>query len=329
MTHYTNPPNQSEANMPLRAPGLVLTKSQAACLHAIRNGKVAKSEIAVLAKVDLMKTSAALRTLEQIGLVKQNQEKCWHLTRRGKVCRFKVIPDRLRRNSEVPGAGGRRLLNLLDRPMRGNEIAERLGISHQRVRQLVIKLHAQGYVTFGDEENPFWIIRLTDDRTPLLSRDEERVLSKIPREYVTNAVKIRLAARMPEYKVQEILKGLIVSRFVEEFEGLQGTRVYRLTDAGDRHPQRDLSARRAAEPRLPVESDRVRKVLSTISDSGALRIRDVTELLRLPRQSINALMQYLKRKHLVEKTTSEFEAPYSLTDEGRAALAEMTRRLAA
>ena len=315
--------------MPLKARGLVLTKSQAACLTALRNGKVAKPEIAILAKLDLKKTSAALGTLAQLGMVKQNQKKRWHTTRRGKVCRFKVISDRLRRNSGVPGAGGRRLLNLLDRPMRGNEIVERLGVSYQRVRQLVIKLHAQGYVTFGDEENPFWIIRRTDDRTPLLSRDEEHVLSTIPREYVTNVVKIRLAARMPENKVQKILEGLTVSRFVEEFEGLQGNRVYRLTDAGNSHPQRDLFVRRAAEPRLPVESDRVRKVLSTISDSGALRIRDVTDALRIPRQSINALMQYLKRKHLVEKTTSEFEAPYSLTDEGRAALAEMTRRLAA
>ncbi len=236
--------------MPLKARGLVLTKSQAACLTALRNGKVAKLEIAILAKLDLKKTSAALGTLAQLGMVKQNQKKRWHTTRRGKVCRFKVISDRLRRNSEVPGAGGRRLLNLLDRPMRGNEIVERLGVSHQRVRQLVIKLHAQGYVTFGDEENPFWIIRRTDDRTPLLSRDEEHVLSTIPREYVTNVVKIRLAARMPENKVQKILEGLIVSRFVEEFEGLQGNRVYRLTDAGNSHPQRDLFARRAAEPRL-------------------------------------------------------------------------------
>jgi Mn-dependent DtxR family transcriptional regulator len=70
-------------------------------------------------------------------------------------------------------------------------------------------------------------------------------------------------------------------------------------------------------------------VLSTISDSGALRIRDVTEVLGIPRKSMNALMQYLKRKHLVQKTCSQFEAPYSLTNEGRAALAEMTRRLAA
>jgi Mn-dependent DtxR family transcriptional regulator len=315
--------------MPLKARGLVLTKSHAACLTALRKGKVTKAEIAILAKLDLAKTAAALGALEQLGLVKQNRQKHWHVTRRGKVCRFKVIPDRLRRNSGVLGSSGQRLLNLLDRPMRGNQIAEKLGVSRQRVRQLIIKLHAQGYVTFGDEEKPFWIIRRTDDRTTLLSRAEEHVLSTIPREYMTNIVKIRLAARMPENKIRKILEGLIASRFAEEFEGLQGNRVYRLTDTGNNHPQRDLSARRADEPRLPVESDRVRKVLSTILDSGALRIRDVTDTLRIPRQSTNALMQYLKRKHLVKKTSSEFEAPYSLTDEGRAALAEMTRRLAA
>jgi RIO-like serine/threonine protein kinase len=55
----------------------------------------------------------------------------------------------------------------------------------------------------------------------------------------------------------------------------------------------------------------------------------VTNILRIQRESINALMQYLKRKHLVEKTSQEFNAPYSLTNEGYAALAEMTRRQAA
>jgi hypothetical protein len=42
-----------------------------------------------------------------------------------------------------------------------------------------------------------------------LSRDEEHVLSEIPREYVTTAAKIRLAARMPENKAQKILERLI------------------------------------------------------------------------------------------------------------------------
>jgi predicted transcriptional regulator len=55
----------------------------------------------------------------------------------------------------------------------------------------------------------------------------------------------------------------------------------------------------------------------------------VKNRLKIPRESINALMQYLKRKRLVKKTGQEFDAPYSLTDQGRAALAEMTRRLAA
>ena len=315
--------------MPLKARSLALTKSQAACLIALRNGKVSKPGIAIQAKLDLIKTARALGTLARLRLAKQDQANKWHTTTRGKTFRFKIIPDRLRRNRRIPGPGGRRLLKLLDRPMRGNEIVERLGVSHQRVRQLVIKLHAQGRITFGDLQNPFWIIRRADDRTPLLSRDEEHVLSAIPREYVTNATKIRLAARMPENKVQKILGGLIASRFVEEFEGFQGNRVYRLTEVGKNHPQRDQSARCAAVPRLPVKSDRVRKVLSTILNSGALRIRDVTDVLRIPRKSINALMQYLKRKHLVKKTGPEFEAPYSLTDEGRAALAEMTRRLAA
>ena len=35
---------------------------------------------------------------------------------------------------------------------------------------------------------------------------------------MTNIVKIRLAARMPENKIRKILEGLIASRFVEEFE---------------------------------------------------------------------------------------------------------------
>ena len=165
-----------------------------------------------------------------------------------------------------------------------------------------------------------------DDKTPVLSLDEERVLSAIPPEYATNATKIRLAARMSEKKVQQIFERLIASRFVRACDGFQGNQLYRITAAGLKHPQRGHSARRAQAPRLPVESDRIRKVLSAILDSGALRIRDVTGVLRVPHQSINALMQYLKRKHLVEKVDQEFNAPYSLTDEGRAVLAKMTLR---
>src|SRR6266850_2349042 len=212
--------------MTSRARKLVLTKSQAACLIALRRRKDSKTEIAIQAKLDLTKAANGLRALARLGLARQNQSKRWHTTTSGKACRFKIVPDRPRRNSGLPGPGALRLLQLLDRPMRGGEIAEKLGLSHQRVRQLVIKLHAQGRVSFGNPEKPFWIVMRAGDKTPLLSRDEERVLSAIPREYATNATKIRLATRMPENKVEQILERLIVSRFVEAFEGLQGNRVY-------------------------------------------------------------------------------------------------------
>ena len=276
--------------MPPKARNLVLTKSQAVCLVALQHRKGSKAEIAILAKLDLLKTAAVLRVLMRLGLARQDRTKAWHTTARARTCRFETIPDRPRRNSGVPGPGARRLLEVLDRPMRGREIAEKLGVTHQRVHQLAIRLHAQGRVIFGDPENPSWIVRRTGDKTPFLSRDEERVLSTIPLEYATNATKIRLAARMPENKTQQTLERLIASQFVKACEGFQGKQLYRITAAGLKHPQRAQSVRRAQAPRLPVESDRVRKVLSAILDAGALRIRDVTNDLRVPHQSINALM---------------------------------------
>jgi DNA-binding IclR family transcriptional regulator len=293
----------------------------------IHNGSQPK--IAMEAKLALAKTAATLQTLARLGLAQQDQAKGWRATVRGKTCHFEIVAERPRRNNGLPGPSGRRLLESLDRPMRGSEIVEKLGITHQAVRQLLIKLHAQGRVSFGDPEAPFWMVMRAGDKTSLLSRDEERVLSAIPREYATDAAKIRLAARVPDSKIHQILERLLVRRLVEASNGLMGNRVYRITDAGLQHSQCAPSACRAKAPRLPVESDRIRKVLSTIFDSGELRIIDVTNRLSIPQQSMNALMQYLKRKRLVRKNSRELCTPYSLTAEGLAALAEMTRRRAA
>jgi len=315
--------------MPIKPRNLALTNSQAACLIALRHGNETKPSVAIAARLDVIKAATALTMLARLGLAKQNQAKRWHATARGKICRYNAVPDRLRRRRDVPGIGGLRLLALLDRPMRGSEIAEKLGITHQRVRQLIIKLHAQGDVRLGDRGNIFWMVMRAGDKTRLLSRDEERVLSAIPREYVTDVTKIRLATRMPANKVMSIIDKLDISRLVETSNGLRGDQVYRITTAGLNHPQRARSARLAHELRLPVESDRINKVLSTLSDSSALRIKDLSEMLQIPHQSTNALMQYLKRKHLVEKIGHDLHAPYALTEMGREALVEMTRRQAA
>jgi Mn-dependent DtxR family transcriptional regulator len=315
--------------MTSKARVLVLTESRAACLVALRHHQESKTGIAIRAKLDLGKTATALDELEGLGLAKRGEKNRWHTTGRGRTCRFKTVPDRTRRNSTMPGPGARRLLELLDRPMRGSELAERLGVSLQRVHQLVVKLHAQGRVRFGDPTRILQIVSRSGDKTSLLSHDEERVLSAIPDRYATNAIKIRLAVLLPEKQVQQILEALLLRGFIEALDGLAGDKVYRITAAGLEHPQRGASARRAQAPRLPVESDRVRAVLSVILDEGSLRIRDVRDVLKIPHDSINALMQYLKRKALVQKANQEFNAPYLLTDKGHEALAEMTRRHAA
>jgi DNA-binding MarR family transcriptional regulator len=188
--------------------------------------------------------------------------------------------------------------------MRGRDIADKLRVTYQRVHQLAIRLHAQGHVTFGDPENPLWMVMRAGDKTPLLSLDEERVLSAIPSEYATNAAKIRLAAHMSEDEAHKALERLIAGGFVEACEGFQGHRLYRITAAGLKHPQRDQAARRAQAPRLPADSERIRNVLSAISDSGTLRIKDVADAVGVAHQSINSLIQYLKRKQLVKKNRS-------------------------
>ncbi len=204
-----------------------------------------------------------------------------------------------------------------------------MGITRQGVRQLIIRLHAQGRISFGDPDDPLWLVKRMDDDTPILSRDEERALSALPRDYLTDARRVEVAAGLPEGTIEPILASLIDAGFAEVVDGLQGELMFRVTAAGLEHPQYIRSGRRAPRPPLPVKSDRVRAVMQTISDAGELRIRDVKVLTKIPQRSINALMQYLKRRRLVAKAEDRFDAPYSLTELGSATLAEMTLRRAA
>src|SRR6266849_1207406 len=149
--------NWRSRSMP-RTRNLFLTEPQAACLIALRHGRDAQSKIAIEAKLGLRKATAALRALAELGLAERDQAKGWHATPRGKTCSFNTVPDRPPRRGLLPGPGGRRLLALLDRPMRGRQIVEKLGITHQGVRQLLSKLHAYGHVRFADPGNPFWMV---------------------------------------------------------------------------------------------------------------------------------------------------------------------------
>ena len=307
---------------------IVLTGPQADCLTILRSRSCTIPKLAIEAKIAINKARTTLRKLSELGLTEQDEAKLWTATANGRICRFETIRDQP--NDRSLGPGAQRLLALLDRPLHGRDIARRLGITHQRVRQLILKLHAQGQVTFGDPESPCWLVRRADDNSPTLSRDEERVLSALPRVHATDVRRLRVTAKLSEEKIKAIVGILNAAGLAEAVQGLRSAPVFRITAAGLEHPQYiRFGRRRAPASRLPVQSDRVRRVLQAISEAGAVRIRDLGSLTQIPHRSINALVQYLKRKELVAKAGLEFDAPYALTVQGHAVLAEMTFRQAA
>jgi len=330
----------------------VLTKSQADCLMVLRNPGFSVGRIAVAAKLDLRKAEAAVRKLTELGFAEQGDSRLWLVTTQGETCSFQTTPDRRERRGRPPkpsaqlmldlpdrpiggpayvrpGLSAQRLLDLLDRPMSGRALARELGFSRERVRQLLLRLHAQGRIAFADPDHPSWLIKRADDESPVLFRDETRVLSALPLERAADVAGLTRATKLARGEVDRILEKLIDGGWVEALGGLNGAQAFRIAAAGLEHPQYVHTKRRLPPPHLPVRSDRVRTVLQTIADAEALRIRDVKHLTKIPQKSINALMQYLKRKRLVAKAGDEFDAPYFLTEQGRATLAEMTLRLAA
>lgn len=330
----------------------VLTKSQAACLMVLRDPGFSQRRIAGAAKLDLKKTETALRKLAELGLARRSDSKLWSATKTGETCDFGTVADlRVKKGRPPgpdaqlqfdladrpqrdpgcpqPGPSGRRLLDLLDRPKGASTLAHESGFSRERVGQLLIQLQARGRIIFVDPDHPSWLIKRADDESAVLARDETRVLSAVPAERAADVSSLMMVKTLARCDIERSLDKLLEGGLVEMVESPSGAPAFRLTAAGLEHPQFAPSKRVPPPLRLPVRSDRIRLVLQTISDADALRIRDVKHLTNIPQRSINALMQYLKRKRLVVKIEDGFEAPYRLTKQGGATLAEMSLRRAA
>ena len=73
---------------------LVLTRGQVACLDALRRRSLAKSEIAIEARISLNTTAKELDQLADLGLAKRSQDHRWSITAKGRTCRFKIVPTR-------------------------------------------------------------------------------------------------------------------------------------------------------------------------------------------------------------------------------------------
>ena len=318
--------------MPPAAEAVQLTVSEAACLDAVKDGLDRKTSIAVETKQDLKTVAKALERLRRARLIRRAGSRCWRSTTQARHCAVRVVANPERRSGGksfgalVAGSTAERLLNALDRPMRGIDLVDRLGVTRQRVHQLTVRLHAQGRVRFGDRGNILHIVARSDDPSLLVTRDEERILSALPDEAATTVPRLAAGAGMPSARAKDAVDHLYEKGLVEEDGSSRGYSLYRLAAVGRTHFQRRASARRADPVPLKVKSDRVRSVLSYLAERGEARIKGVRDALGISQASMNALMQYLKRKGLVSKVSRELKAPYALTAEGRDTLREMFRR---
>src|SRR5208282_5149439 len=233
------------------------------CLMVLRNPGFSVGRIAVAAKLDLRKAEAAVRKLTELGFAEQGDSRLWLVTTQGETYSFQTTPDRRERRG---------------RPMSGRALARELGFSRERVRQLLLRLHAQGRIAFADPDHPSWLIKRADDESPVLFRDETRVLSALPLERAADVAGLTRATKLARGEVDRILEKLIDGGWVEALGGLNGAQAFRIAAAGLEHPQYVHTKRRLPPPHLPVRSDRVRTVLQTIADAEALRIRDVKHL---------------------------------------------------
>jgi DNA-binding IclR family transcriptional regulator len=319
----------SDGRWAARPAPAALTASQAACIDALRQGAASHSQIAAAAGLTRHKAWSALLSLASMRLIEHAPGGRWQLTRRGKTGRFRTVSDRSSGGAGKLGRAARRALRALDRPMSATELATRLGVTRQEADRLVADLRAAGRIRLGERHYRMRVIARTDDPTSLLSTAEQRVLSALPAEYATTVDRIEAAARLGEGEARAPLGRLEGLRLVAEEAAAGGQRAYRVTEAGAAHPQYRRAAGQAAPPALPVRSDRACAVLALLAERGHAQIPDVCAALGIARPSVNALLQYLKRKALVLRDAATPGAPYVLTPHGREVLAEMQRRRAA
>jgi DNA-binding IclR family transcriptional regulator len=216
-----------------------------------------------------------------------------------------------------------RLLATVDRPRRERDLARERGISRQMAHQNIVRLLALGLLRSADPDLPTQLVALATDTTLLLRIGEERVLSAFPDGAHTTARNLARRLGQPVEAVLAMLDTLKAHGLAAETPGARVT----LTAAGTAHFQRNASARRAEPWTLPVKSDRVQAVLERLAEAPARTVAIGHEL-GIERHTMNALMQYLKRRGLARKAGDDLFAPHEITDAGRRVAAELSRRMA-
>jgi DNA-binding MarR family transcriptional regulator len=223
------------------------------------------------------------------------------------------------------GKGATRLLLLLDRPRHGPELHRLLGVSRQRVHQVLDDLYERGLIRPADPDNPTFAVARRDDSTLLLRSEQERMLSVFPDGTATTLAKIGKAMGRSGREVAGIAESLLDAGLIENMGRTKRRDLYGLTPMGAAHWQRSSTAVRAGVPPPPFRSDRVFNVLSYLAAHGTAYPREISRALQVRLELIYALIDILKRKNVVRNHGSVRRAPYELTEFGRSLLDERTQ----
>ena len=308
-----------------------LPPAEAACLQVLRAGFGRPTAIALRCGHGADRIGRALAVLTDLRLAKKGEDGVWVLTARGRTVTVTVLPvdgTRGRKPSRavVPGSSAARLLTLLETPRHRADLPGLLGVTRERVRQLVVAQSTAGRIRGAGSQDPIFALALTGDPVVLLTYAQERVLSAFGEDKATTLSRLAMVAHRTPAVMAEIAAFLRDAGLIEATSRAAHGELWRLTPAGRSHWQRLADVPEAEEPPPMFRSGRIANVLAYLAKQGESRTVEVARALDIPAQSMNGLMQYLKRRGVVRVRSDAFRSPYVLTDDGRDLLAAMTRR---
>ncbi|MGO4704244.1 hypothetical protein AB4072_00505 [Microvirga sp. 2MCAF38] len=247
------------------------------------------------------------------------------------------MPD-LTRWYERPTHAG--LLELLSTPKAAPELREQLGVSRQRIEQILRKLIVQKLVirreVLGERGQHVYLRADVEDRetlltrSPLLSDARARLLSSLPPETICRGRDLSEVTRIAHSG--GLLDQLSAQGLIMTFKlGLH--RYAGLTPRGLNHPQYDEAARKALAADLVHDFGPTRtKFLQALSVLGEVYTRDVTyalppDIFQGVQYSSGQMIQRLERSGLIEKGKRKAgkHGTYKLTAKGRFTVAVLNK----
>ncbi len=311
-----------------------LSPTDAACLEILRLGNGRPTMIVLRSGYGHARIRAALASLSDLQLAQTDRDGYWSVTECGRTVAFSVQAPketRGRKRSGVVAAAGTpaaRLLALLATPRHRAELQGLLGLTRERVRQLLVALSAAGLIRGAGTDDPTFALARSDDPVVLLTQAQERVLSAFDEEQATTLRRLATAARRRLMVTAEIAGFLCDAGLIETAGRMASGELWRLTQAGRSHWQRSPIVPKGPQPEEPALSfhaQRMLNVMTYLAEKGEARPAEMASAFGYPPRATDGLMQFLKRQGIVRawsKTGHEF---YLLTEHGRQTQQTMTQ----